>query len=415
MPPQDRRQNRRPTKSHRSKAAPSALASRKLRSSTDPVLFDKCSPPTKDVDSTDSIHRTLMPAIEELPDCPWSDSVALDPKHRPQVPDEPSGTVRREWCRYPQEAHLLDLGSWRYRRLTPDEVSIIQGFEPQWFHVPGISIRNRMRATGDAVPPPLARAIMRSIDSCWSWTQKTAVEICAGCGGLASGAVALQGFKHLALVEYWSHACEILRHEKPWSPDRVFHADVREFELAPYRDNVGLLSGGPPCQPWSLAGTHLGASDPRDLLGSIHEIVAAIRPEVFVFENVPGLAGDQNRSYLMSVLQRLRRPGPEGLHYGVMAGILNAADYGVPQLRRRLFIIGFRDRPSSFAYSILDSIQRSATHRDPSVPDRRRRPWVTLSEAFLELPEPTGWRKWVSVEAIQKLATQTIQPRAAKT
>lgn len=380
-----------------------------------PVLFDKWSPTTSvEKKVSDLLHCTLTPDVEELPDCPWSDSVALDPKHRPQVPDEPSGTVRREWCRYPQEAHLLDLAAWRYRRLTPDEVSIIQGFDPQWFHVPGVSTRNRMRATGDAVPPPLARAIMRSIDSCWDWSQKTALEICSGCGGLASGARDLPGFEHLALVEYWSHACEILRHQKPWSPDRVFHANVREFDFAPYRDKVGLLSGGPPCQPWSLAGRHLGVSDPRDLLGSIHEVVEAVRPEVFVFENVPGLAGDQNRVYLMNVLQRLRKPGSQGLRYGVIAGILNAADFGVPQIRRRLFLIGFRDQPSSFAYSVFDRIHRAATHRDPTVPDRKRRPWVTLAEAFRNLPEPTGWRKWVSVDAIQRLSSKTAKRGTAK-
>jgi hypothetical protein len=55
--------------------------------------------------------------------------VALDPKHRPQSWDEPSSTVRREWCRYPQEAHLLDVDNWRYRRLTVDEIAILQGFE----------------------------------------------------------------------------------------------------------------------------------------------------------------------------------------------------------------------------------------------------------------------------------------------
>jgi site-specific DNA-cytosine methylase len=417
MSSKDSQKKQRPSRSHGSKSGLPAKANRTAEKvvSPGPTLFDKWNPTSTANDSvSDLLHRSLTADTEELPDCPWSEAVALDPKHRPQVPDQPSGTVRREWCRYPQEAHLLELTSWRYRRLTPDEVSIIQGFEPAWFHVPGISIRNRMRATGDAVPPPLARAIMRAIDSRWSWNQKTALEICSGCGGLASGASSLTGFEHLALVEYWEYACEILRHEKPWSPAHVFHSDVREFNFRPYRDKVGLLSGGPPCQPWSLAGRHLGASDPRDLLGSIHEVVDAVRPEAFVFENVPGLAGDQNRAYLMGVLQRLRKPS-RGLNYGVVAGILNAADYGVPQLRRRLFIIGFRDRPSSFAYSVFDTIQRSATHRDPTIPDRKRRPWVTLAEAFRGMPEAIGWRKWISVEATSPVAAKQRKRGTAKT
>jgi len=334
---------------------------------------------------------------DELGDCLWSPSVALDPRHRPQVWDEPSGTVRREWCRYPQEAHLLDEYSWRYRRLTVDEIAIIQGFEPSWVDVPGLTRRTRIKAIGDAVPPPLARAVLEAVDSSYRWEKRTAIEICAGAGGLASGAHAVR-LEHLLLVDQWGPACAILRHGKPWGPDRVAHTSVKEFDFAPFRGCVGLLSGGPPCQPWSQGGKGLGVDDPRDLLAWIHVVVGVLAPEVFVFENVPGLGNEQNAKYLRVVLERLRRPrGEAGPRYGVVAGLLNAADYGVPQLRRRIFILGFRDAPAALAYRVFDRIRASATHRDPAVPHAVRRRWVTLRGALGARPDPGGWRRWVNL------------------
>jgi DNA (cytosine-5)-methyltransferase 1 len=275
------------------------------------------------------------------------------------------------------------------------EMAIIQGFSPEWFTVPTVSPRNRVRATGDAVPPPLAKAIFAEINSVWQWTNCTAIEICAGAGGLASGTASINGMKHLALIDSWEPACEILRHQKPWPAERVVHASVRDYDFTPFKRRVGLLSGGPPCQPWSFGGQRAGASDPRDLLSQIHEIVALLEPEVFLFENVPGLSCEQHLAYLRAVLDRLRRPSHTSPSYGVMAGILNAADFGVPQIRRRIFIVGFREAPSSLSYHLLDRIAVKATHRNPSEPHPTRARWVTVGEALRSVDDPGGWRKWV--------------------
>lgn len=332
---------------------------------------------------------------EELEDCLWSPSVALDRKHRPQVWDEPSSTVRREWCRYPQEAHLLDEANGRYRKLTADEVAILQGFEPQVFHVPGLSNRTRMKAIGDAVPPPLAAAVLAGVNRVWTWKRKTSVEVCAGSGGLGSGATSV-GLEHLKLVERWEPACRILDARGTYAPGAVAHADVREFDFSGLRGRVGLLSGGPPCQPWSQGGLRRGVDDPRDLLAWIHTLVGTLEPEVFVFENVPGLTTEQHTEYREAILDSLRRPTATGAKYGVMAGVLNAADYGVPQIRRRVFIVGFRDAPNALAYRALDRIYDSATHRDPSMPHAIRKRWRTVRDALAGRPDPGGWRKWIT-------------------
>lgn len=328
----------------------------------------------------------------ELDDCTWSAAVALDPRHRPQQLERPSSTVRRCWCFSPQEAHLLDETRRRYRRLSVAEIATVQGFDPAWFSGVALRTTDKVRAIGDAVPPPLAKAVVAALTKRVNWTTRTAVEICAGAGGLASASVDA-GFEHQLLIDYWAPACAVLRSGKPWAPERVVCGSVSDYDFRPLKGKVGLLSGGPPCQPWSHAGRRDGHDDPRDLLGRIHEIVNAIEPDAFVFENVPGLFTDENQEYLSAVLARLRAPC-EHLRYGVVSGILNAADFGVPQLRRRVFIIGVRDQPSSCAYRILDDVAAHASHRDPTKAAAGRRPWVTLREAFANLPDPGGWKHW---------------------
>jgi len=330
----------------------------------------------------------------------WSQSVALDRRHRPQTVDRPSSTVRREWARAPQEAHLLDEENSRYRRLTVDEIAILQGFDPSWFDVENVSDWNRTCAAGDSVPPPLAKAVIDAVVSSDLIKTATAIEVCAGAGGLASASAAF-GLRHVGLFEHWEPATHILRTAKPWASEAVRHADVREADWSQFRGGIGLLSGGPPCQPWSLAGRRKRTLDDRDLLGTIHEVVAAVAPEVFVFENVPGLISDNSMPYLHDLLSQLRSPADD-LSYGVLAGAFQAADFGVPQKRRRVFLIGLRDRSNAQAHRVLDRIHASRTHRSPHIPDRDRRPWVTVGEALAGRPDPGGWRRWTHQDGVHQ-------------
>lgn len=362
---------------------------REIRSSQLGLDFSSLAPPTS---PTTTRGSKTSANLDELEDCAWSASVALDPKHRPQHLADLASTVRREWRRYPQEAHLLDAQRRRYRRLSLQEIIAIQGFPADWFADAEIRKGDKIRAIGDAVPPPVACAVIRALDRHVSWQSRTAVEVCAGAGGLASGSAAA-GFEHHVLIDHWAPACAVLRSGKPWPADRVVCGSISDYDFTPLRGSVGLLSGGPPCQPWSQAGRRAGHGDPRDLLGRIHELVASVEPEAFVFENVPGLMSEENEGYLSAILARLRAPGTH-IRYGVVSGILNAADYGVPQFRRRVFIIGLRDEPSATAFRVLDTAAAEATHRDPALPGEPRRPWVTLREAFASIPDPRGWRHW---------------------
>jgi site-specific DNA-cytosine methylase len=328
-------------------------------------------------------------------DCGWTRDVALDPRHRPQALDRPASTVRRDWWRAPQEAHLLDEANNRYRKLVWEEMAVLQGFDPAWFAAPGLTKTARISAIGDAVPPPLAAALLDAISMHWSWNSESAAEICAGAGGLASAAA--RGLEHLALIDHWDVACEILRTEKPWAPEAVVLGSVTDYDWRSLRGRIGLLSGGPPCQPWSQGGRRRGTEDPRDLLGRIHETVAVLEPEVILLENVPGLVSVEGGSYFRMILDRLRRPSPD-LRYGVMAAIFNAADFGVPQLRRRLFFLGFRDKPLAFAHRVLDDAHSRRSHRAPTVADSSRPVWRTVGDALADRADPGGWRRWVGAD-----------------
>lgn len=345
------------------------------------------SPPRTDL-------RVIHDDLEDYEKCHWSLDVALDPKHRPQQWTTPSTTVRRDWRKYPQEAHVLSEDGRLYRRLTVDEIALLQGFDPQLFHEVDLTDREKIASIGDAVPPPLATAIVGALIDTLDLPMRTSIEICAGAGGFAEGSSAA-GFEHLALVDHSAVAGELLRHGRPWAADRVNVADVRGFDFASWRGKVGLLSGGPPCQPWSQSGLRLGARDDRDLLGWIDELVALLEPSAFVFENVPGLLSDANRDYVSNLVARLRSScGPAS--YGVLVVRLNAADFGVPQKRERIFFVGLRGRPTSSVASWIDTAYTLRTHSHSPDDVSGRAPWRTVGDVLATRDDPGGWRRWIT-------------------
>lgn len=324
---------------------------------------------------------------EELFESTWSDRVANDPKHKPQFYDRLSTTVRKEWCRRPQEAHIAD--GEKYRRLSVEEIATIQGFNPDWVAVDSLSENEKIAVLGNAVAPPVAQAIGKTIEQSGYIKTKTSIEICAGIGGLGLGFTYLQP---IAKIEMWDVACHVLRAH--FKPEVVIHGKAQEFDFGSQKGKVGLLFGGPPCQPWSQAGAKRGNNDPRDVMGFTPEAVALCEPEVFLFENVPGLLSSVEHSdYREDLWRRLRNPKP-GLSYGLDFKIINSADYGVPQIRRRVFIIGIKNQPDAKARRLLSDVLSAATHHDPEKPAYQKQPWVNLRTALSEVPNSNPWRKW---------------------
>lgn len=206
------------------------------------------------------------------------------------------------------------------------------------------------------------------------------VELFAGGGGMALG-MREAGFKHTALVEWWAPAAKVLRHNadlKPhlWKADDVIEADVRlSLEALGERGTVQLVAGGPPCQPFSLGGAHAGDTDDRNQFPAALDVVRKLRPALVVFENVPGLLRPSFVDYVDYVKAQLRHPDITAKSddelwnehharinrsralpiYRVYQEEINAADLGVPQSRKRVFIIGIRaDVPGADTWQQLD-------------------------------------------------------------
>lgn len=243
--------------------------------------------------------------------------------------------------------------------------------------------------------------------------------------------VARAGFDHAAVVEWDRWACDTLRENKPWPIHRL---DVRQFS---YQDleGIDLVSGGPPCQPFSMGGKHNAHLDPRDMFPQAIRAVRELRPRAFVFENVKGLQRATFANYLEYIRLQLRHPDLieregetwmehlarlerhetsgrlDGLHYHVVIRLLNAANYGVPQKRERLFIVGFRSdlgiewnfpAPTHSSDALtwaqghkgdywerhgIAPIASAASLTRPSDPPTAL-PWQTVRDALLGLPDP---------------------------
>lgn len=188
------------------------------------------------------------------------------------------------------------------------------------------------------------------------------IEIFSGAGGLAKG-LELAGVKHCALVEWNVDACRSLRLN--YASRIVHEEDIRHFDFSDYHD-VDIIAGGPPCQPFSLGGKARGVNDSRDMFPFAVKAIRMLRPKAFVFENVKGLLRKSFAEYFDYILLQLTYPdvvphsadwrenhnvlmahdkvaGIDGKSYNVTFTLVNAADYGVPQTRERVIIVGFRN------------------------------------------------------------------------
>ncbi len=196
------------------------------------------------------------------------------------------------------------------------------------------------------------------------------IELFAGAGGLAL-ATANAGFHHKAVLEWNPNACETLRQNKADGLSQlkdtlIVEGDISGFDFRQYAGGIDLVSGGPPCQPFSIGGKHAGMDDKRNMFPHAIRAVREIAPKAFIFENVKGLLRDNFANYYQYIIHQLAYPqmtrkgdeewtdhlarlekavtkGSEsGLRYNVIYQLMDAADYGVPQHRHRVLIVGIR-------------------------------------------------------------------------
>jgi DNA (cytosine-5)-methyltransferase 1 len=197
------------------------------------------------------------------------------------------------------------------------------------------------------------------------------VELFAGAGGLGMG-LHDAGFTPVNVIEWDRYCCDTIRENKARGVDAVKKwnltaGDVREVDFKKYENKIQLVSGGPPCQPFSLGGKHRAHKDRRDMFPEAIRAVRDARPKAFIFENVKGLTRASFRNYFEYIRLQLEHPEIQqrkdeswpdhlarleqhhtsgrrsGLNYRVVTQLVNAADYGVPQRRERVFLVGFRE------------------------------------------------------------------------
>ncbi len=161
----------------------------------------------------------------------------------------------------------------------------------------------------------------------------TALELCAGGGGQALG-LEMAGFHCAAAIEIEPQCCATLRLNRPhWN---VIEDDIRQVSGWDHA-GVDLLAAGVPCPPFSVAGKQLGADDDRDMFPAVLRLVEEAKPAAVLIENVPGLASIKFARYRRRIIEKLAKLG-----YQVDWKILNASEFGVPQLRPRFLLVGLR-------------------------------------------------------------------------
>lgn len=163
----------------------------------------------------------------------------------------------------------------------------------------------------------------------------TGLDLFAGAGGLTLG-LKTAGIRTTYAVEFEPHRVATFRTHTPDA--EVAARDIRALDFSPLRGKIDVVYGGPPCQPFSSGGLREGPADDRDMVPHFVAAVRDVRPVAFLMENVPGLTSPAHAEYLRQTMANL-----DSLGYVVVAKVLNAADFGVPQKRRRLFVVGMRD------------------------------------------------------------------------
>ena len=161
------------------------------------------------------------------------------------------------------------------------------------------------------------------------------IEICAGAGGQAIG-LEQAGFSHEALVEIEQLACDTLRANRPkWN---IIQTDLRGWSAKKYY-GIDLFAGGVPCPPFAVAGKQLGKNDERDLFPTALRLIGECDPKAVLLENVKGLFSPKFDGYRGHIRSRL-----EAMGYVCFWNLINASNYGLPQLRPRTILIALKKR-----------------------------------------------------------------------
>lgn len=328
--------------------------------------------------------------MQDLPEELWHDSFRYYVK---EDPNRKGGPNLRMIRLDPEQPSLTVTGfifnkfvhPHENRFITPREAARLQGF-PDWFMFSG-PLTSAQRQIGNAVPVQLARALGSAILRKEREVQPTGnktlrvLSLFSGAGGLDLGFFANNcygiSFEIDSCVEFDHDSCETLRYNFGPQAHNVVEGDIRSVQISELlhgrkKSGFDVVIGGPPCQSFSQAGKQKGVSDDRgQLIDEYIRMVREAKPRYFVFENVSNLKSIGRGALLQSILRELR-----GLGYNCEVGVLLASEYGAPQKRRRLVILGCREDLGTLTIP-------SPTHGfGPEA-----QPFTTVEDAFNGLPQ----------------------------
>lgn len=210
------------------------------------------------------------------------------------------------------------------------------------------------------------------------------VDLFSGVGGLSYGFDQREEFEIVAASEILPNMAKAYKDN--FINTKMFCKDIAEFGIRDLRDmgikggEIDIVLGGPPCQAYSTLGRrHL--EDPRArLYNEYHRIIKDLNPKVFIYENVVGLASMDGGRLLKNIVKIF-----EGYGYKIYIKILNAADYGVPQTRKRIFIVGTK-LDKEYKFPEPDKRINSSKAIDDDIVDSEIRNYTSIGEALGDLP-----------------------------
>jgi len=229
-----------------------------------------------------------------------------------------------------------------------------------------------------------------------------ALSLFSGGGGMDLG-FDNAGFEHVSSYEIIPICGETLEYNRPkwniFSGDSA--GDVTRINWSQYKGKVDVIHGGPPCQPFSIAGQRKGIDDERNMWGSFSNAVNSIKPLAFVAENVKGILSSKFTSF---VEDEIILPLSD---YHIKSFVLNAAGFGVPQKRERVFFVGFLDQKSYESFK-----QPTYTHSFEHFSKNKKNSLLEGQEQLLfdELPKCMGIREALGLPSIgNDILTPTIR------
>ena len=266
-------------------------------------------------------------------------------------------------------------------------------------------------------------------DECLERRRPIAIDLFSGVGGLSLG-FEQAGFDVVASVEYDPVHAAVHAFNFPLTKvlcadvskldaDRLLEAAMRGFiahghDETEWTNEIDCIFGGPPCQGFSTMGKRVVGDDRNKLVYRFADLIIALRPRYFVMENVPGMASGGHAGILARLVSKLKQKG-----YSVTIdmdrvkkrAILNASDYGVPQDRRRLILIGYREDMLAPQYPI-PTVRRAPKRQPKETKSERSHPFdflpkgPTVGEAIVDLPDLDEFHALLETDEVRLTKTQ---------